>query len=217
MAEKGGPGEHPSCSILSATCRSSSSLIDRFIISAYSWTSAIVNSSHAIIGRKKGQWRTAVCQENLPLMRHAINSTKHSNNWSKVNMAPKEICFWSSNHVSRTTTLSVSHKSFNSKIMWFFSAGSRAKILFGTHEECSNNHPWSCKDLANANAKHMKNNANTMKFAPTKRLRMIIHNLKICYPYAYSLELSANPPGKPNMLQYRTDLMEDGKSPRNVS
>ena len=123
--------------------------------------------------------------------------TKHSNNWSKVNMAPKEICFWSSNHVSRTTTLSVSHKSFNSKIMWFFSAGSRAKILFGTHEECSNNHPSSCKDLANANAKHMKNNANTMKFAPTKRLRMIIHNLKICYPYAYSLELSANPPGKP--------------------
>ena len=66
-------------------------LIDRFIISAYSWTSAIVNSSHAIIGRKKGQWRNTVCQEKLPLIRHAINSTKHSKSSSKLNIAPTKI------------------------------------------------------------------------------------------------------------------------------
>ena len=49
--------------------------------------------------------------------------------------------------------------------------------------------------------KPMKNIENTMKFPPTKRLRMDIHDLNICYPSANSFRLTANPPGKPNMLQ----------------
>ena len=82
-----------------------------------------------------------------------------------------------------------------------FSAGSREKILFAKHEPGSNNHPLSCKHLANANVKPMKNTENTMKFPPTKRLRMDIHDLNICYPSANSFRLTANPPGKPNMLK----------------
>ena len=83
-----------------------------------------------------------------------------------------------------------------------FSAGSREKILFAKHEPGSNNHPLSCKHLANANVKPMKNTENTMKFPPTKRLRMDIHDLNICYPScANSFRLTANPPGKPNILQ----------------
>ena len=83
------------------------------------------------------------------------------------------------------------------------SVGSREKNMFAKHEPGSNKHPWSCKHLANANVKPMKNTENTMKFPPTKRLRMDIHDLNICYPSANSFRLTANPPGKPNMLQER--------------
>ena len=82
-----------------------------------------------------------------------------------------------------------------------FSAGSREKILFAKHEPGSNNHPLSCKHLANANVKPMKNTENTMKFPPTKRLRMDIHDLNICYPSCKLIPTHGKPPGKPNMLQ----------------
>ena len=78
-----------------------------------------------------------------------------------------------------------------------FSAGSREKNMFAKHEPGSNKHPWSCKHLANAHVKPMKNIENTMKFPPTKRLRMDIHDLNICYPSANSFRLTANPPGNP--------------------
>ena len=82
-----------------------------------------------------------------------------------------------------------------------FSAGSREKILFAKHEPGSNNHPLSCKHLANANVKPMKNTENTMKFPPTKRLRMDIHDLNICYPSCKLIPTHGKPPGKPSMLQ----------------
>ena len=78
-----------------------------------------------------------------------------------------------------------------------FSAGSREKNMFAKHEPGSNKHPWSCKHLANAHVKPMKNIENTMKFPPTKRLRMDIHDLNICYPSANSFRLTATPPGNP--------------------
>ena len=83
-----------------------------------------------------------------------------------------------------------------------FSAGSREKNLFAKHEPGSNNHPLSCKHLANANVKPMKNTENTMKFPPTKRLRMDIHDLNICYPSCKLIPTHGNPPGKPNMLEH---------------
>ena len=75
-----------------------------------------------------------------------------------------------------------------------FSAGSREKILFAKHEPGSNNHPLSCKHLANANVKPMKNTENTMKFPPTKRLRMDIHDLNICYPSCKLIPTHGKPP-----------------------
>ena len=81
-----------------------------------------------------------------------------------------------------------------------FSAGSREKILFAKHEPGSDNHPLSCKHLANANVKPMKNTENTMKFPPTKRLRMDIHDLNICYPSCKLIPTHGKPPGKPIML-----------------
>ena len=79
-----------------------------------------------------------------------------------------------------------------------FSAGSREKILFAKHEPGSNNHPLSCKHLANANVKPMKNTENTMKFPPTKRLRMDIHDLNICYPSCKLIPTHGTPPANPS-------------------
>ena len=75
-----------------------------------------------------------------------------------------------------------------------FSAGSREKILFAKHEPGSSNHPLSCKHLANANVKPLKNTENTMKFPPTKRLRMDIHDLNICYPSCKLIPTHGKPP-----------------------
>ena len=86
---------------------------------------------------------------------------------------------WTSAH---TSTLFLFPTNLKLKNPANFSAGSREKILFAEHEHGFNNHPLSCKHLANATVKTMKNTENTMKFPPTKRLRMDIHDLNICNP-----------------------------------
>ena len=48
---------------------------------------ALPHIRHATLGSMKN----GNLPRKLPLMRHAINSTKHSNNSSKLNMAPKEV------------------------------------------------------------------------------------------------------------------------------
>ena len=94
-----------------------------------------------------------------------------------------------------------------------FSAGSREKILFAKHEPGSNNHPLSCKHLANANVKPMKNTENTMKFPPTKRLRMDIHDLNICYPSCKLIPTHRKPPRQTQHVatQYRFCLQKCGR------
>ena len=123
-------------------------------------------------------------------------------------MAPKEVQLWCS---KKNTTLFLFPTNLKFKNHANFSAGSREKNMFAKHEPGSNKHPWSCKHLANATVKPMKNPENTMIFPPTKRLRMDIHDLNICYPSANSFRLTANPPGKPNMLQ-RTKVFDAGFS-----
>ena len=96
--------------------------------------------------------------------------------------------------------ISVSNKSQVQKPCYFFPWDPAKKTCSPNMNLVQTNIPDHSKHLANATVKPMKNTENTMIFPPPKRLRMDIHDLNICYPSANSFRLTANPPGKPNML-----------------